>query len=69
MNQKEFQKMKESKLPPEFYVISGALVCGLIIWGALEKGPDGFQWFFAGVFSMGILMNIFRDKKIDKLSK
>lgn len=62
-------KNGESKLPQEFYVISGALVCGLIIWGALEKGPDGFQWFFAGAFSMGILMNIFRDKKIDKLSK
>lgn len=69
MNQKEFQKMKESKLPQEFYVICGALVCGLVIWGALTKGPDGFQWFFAGAFSMGILMNIFRDREIDRLSK
>lgn len=61
--------MKESKLPQEFYVIGGALICGLMIWGYLTKGSDGFQWFFAGVFSMGILMNIFRDREIDRLSK
>lgn len=69
MNKEEFEKMRVSKLPSEMYVICGALVCGLVIWGSFEKGPDGLQWFFAGAFSMGIIMNLFRDKEIDKLSK
>lgn len=69
MNKEEFEKMKGSKMPSETYVVVGAIICGLIIWATLTDGPDGFMWFFVGAFTMGIIMNLSRDKEIDKLSK
>ena len=60
--------MEHTKLHPVFYTIGGAVTAGLLIWATYDTGPDGMQWFLAGVFFMGIVMNLFRDEEIDKYS-
>ena len=53
---------KYTPLSPAMYAFYGFLIAVLLCWAIVTHGPDGPLWFFAGAFTMGIIMNLANDK-------